>query len=203
MAKNLFEGRYRIWILIILVVVIVFVIVFPYLYLIYPTQKKTVPEQTGKTPVRENVTKTVGMPIKMVVRIEADGEILHYSNETYWNEADFSIILESKDKFSSNLTNNYVKSLKIYGLKVTNANVQFNEKEMKTVFTCDIKGAMYAKNSYDFTWFLSKFPFDLYAFHQSNNRLTYIGPLNNVEVEIYLIFPFPISHCHAHVWPSG
>ena len=200
MVKNLFEGKYRIWLLIIFIVVVAFLFMFPYLHLI---QKKTVSEEVEKTPVkRENITKTVGKPIKMVIRIEADGEILHYSNETYWSKENFSIILGSREEFSSNLINNYTNSLKNYGLKVTNPNVEFNEEEMKTVFTCDIEGAMYAKKSYDFTWFLSKFPFDLYAFNQSSNSLTYIGSLNNIEVEIYLIFPFPISHCHAHIWSS-
>ena len=158
---------------------------------IYSIQKKSMPERRGITSV------------KMVIRIEADEEILHYSNETYWSEKYFSTILGIKDRFSSSLINNYTEKLKNFGLEVSNANVEFDEKEMKTIFTCDIKGAMYAKNSYDFTWFLSEFPFDLYAFSQSNNTLTYIGSLNNVEIEIYLIFPFPISHCHAHVWPSG
>ena len=201
MVKNLFKSKYHMWVFIILIVVVASLFMFPYLHLI---QKKTVPKEVGKTPVkRENITKTAGEPIKMVIRIVADGEILHYSNETYWSKEDFSIILGSREEFSSNLINNYTNSLKNYGLKVINPDVEFNVEEMKIVFTCDIEGAMYAKKSYDFTWFLSKFPFDLYAFNQSSNRLTYIGSLNNVEVEIYLIFPFPLSHCHAHVWPSG
>jgi len=45
-------------------------------------------------------------------------------------------------------------------------------------------------------------PFDLYQFKQSEKELDYEGEINGVTTKIRLAFPYPIAHCHEHVWPG-
>lgn len=139
---------------------------------------------------------------KSVVQITAEGEILHYQNQSFWSEDDFSKILKSKDKFMLDEINSFNNSLQKHGIVMVNPKVEFDKENKSTKLICDIKGAMYSTNSYDFHWLLADLPFDLYAFEQSEKELTYQGKINGVPTTIKLIFPYKISHCHEHVWLS-
>lgn len=68
--------------------------------------------------------------------------------------------------------------------------------------SCDIQGAMYSTNSYDFHWLLAALPFDLYKFKQKEKELVYNGDVNSIPTTIWLKFDFPITHCHEHVWSA-
>jgi hypothetical protein len=78
---------------------------------------------------------------------------------------------------------------------------KFNEKKKSTTLKCDLKGAMYSTNSYDFHWLLRNLPFDLYQFKKLEKELHYDGKVNDVPMRIRLIFPYTVAHCHEHVWP--
>jgi len=114
----------------------------------------------------------IGAEARQIIYIQAEAEILHYSRQSFWTDEEFSKILESKGKFESE----YVAS--------------------------DIEGAMYSADSYDFDWLLGDLPFDLYQFEQSERELDYEGEVNATDTRIRLIFPYPIAHCHEHVWPA-
>ena len=159
------------------------------------------------TVISVNVIETIG-PLefgnltKSVIEVRAEGEILHYQNQSFWSEDSFSEILKWKDNFKFEEINSFNDSLQKYGKVMVNPEVEFNKENKSTTLICDIKGAMYGTNSYDFHWLLADLPFDLYAFKQSEKELTYEGEINSVPTTIKLIFPYTIAHCHEHVWPS-
>jgi len=146
------------------------------------------------TPIR--------VALKCVIRVEADGATLHYQNKSFWDKNSFLEIIKSKDKFKLEEINSFNKSLQTYGNVMINPKVEFDEESKSTTLVCDIKGAMYSANSYDFHWLLADLPFDLYAFSQSEKELTYEGEINGVPTTIKLIFSYTIAHCHEHVWSS-
>ena len=141
--------------------------------------------------------------LKRIVKVEAEEEMLHYWNESFWDENSFSEILKSRDEFKLEEINYLNRSLQKYGKVMVNPDVKFDEKNKSTILICDIKGAMYSENSYDFHWLLANLPFDLYAFKQYEKELKYEGEINGILTTIKLIFPFKIAHCHEHVWKSG
>ena len=57
---------------------------------------------------------------KSVVQITAEGEILHYQNQSFWSEDDFSNILKSKDKFMLDEINSFNNSLQKQGIVMVN-----------------------------------------------------------------------------------
>mgnify|MGYP001066961605 CR=1 FL=1 len=139
---------------------------------------------------------------KQIIKIKAEGEILHYQKASFWNEKAFSEILESKQEFESKEIDTFKKNLKKYNKHIINPKVEFDEARKSTILISDIKGAMYSTDSYDFHWLLGDLPFDLYQFKQSEKELNYEGEVNGVPTTIRLIFPYTIAHCHEHVWPA-
>jgi len=140
--------------------------------------------------------------MKRVIEVRAEGEVLHYENQSFWNESAFSNILNSEKEFKSEQINSLNISLQKYGKVMLNPNVEIDEENKSTTLICDVDGAMYSKDSYEFHWLLADLPFDLYAFEQSENELVYKGEIDNVPTTIKLLFPFPINHCHEHVWSA-
>ena len=51
-------------------------------------------------------------------------------------------------------------------------------------------------------WLLGPLGFDLYAFEaEGKEKLRWEGELQGVPMTIVLVFPWPLSHCHYHIWP--
>jgi len=147
-------------------------------------------------------TSTSGKLTKSVIEVRAEEKILHYQRQSFWSGDSLSEILKSKGAFTCEEIDSFNVSLQKYGKTLVNATVEFDEENRSSRLVCDIEGAMYSPNSYDFHWLLADLPFDLYAFKQSENELLYEGEINGVPTEIKLIFPYSIAHCHEHVWPS-
>lgn len=180
-------------IIIISIIVVVSLIVASYIWYLYlPVHHQKTPETTGLK----------GMT-KVIVTINAEGELLHYKNQSFWSEDVFNKMLSSKDEYTSTIINSFKEDVEPYGLTVIDPEVVFDEEDDSVALVCDIKGAMYASNSYNFQWLVQKLPVDLYGFNQSRYKLVYESELNGVSVEITLIFPFVLEHCHAHVWPAN
>ena len=140
-------------------------------------------------------------PSANAITIRAEGEILHYQKESSWKDVDFSEILASKKKFETDETDSFNKSLERYNVQAFDIEYEFHEKRKSITLKCDVKGALYSTNSYDFHWLLGDLPFDLYQFEQHEKELSYDGKVNGVPTEIRLIFSYTIAHCHEHVWP--
>ncbi|MEA3442781.1 MAG: hypothetical protein U9R04_04780 [Chloroflexota bacterium] len=141
-------------------------------------------------------------PLENAIEIKAEGKILHYQRESFWNSEDFSGILESKKEFEAEESDSFEKALENYDLGVINLEFQVDEARKTSILMGDIKGAVYNTNSYEFHWLLGDLPFDLYQFQQSKKELNYEGEVNGVPTTIRLVFPYTIAHCHEHVWPS-
>lgn len=137
-----------------------------------------------------------------VIEIKPKGKILQYKKESFWEERDFSKILKAKSKFESEEINSFKRKTEKYDVYVLNPKVGFDTSKRVTVLTCDIKGAMYSNDSYSFHWLLAGLPFDLYQFQQYERELIYKGKIKSVPTTIMLVFPYPITHCHEHIWPK-
>ncbi len=144
----------------------------------------------------------IGAEARQIIYIQAEAEILHYSRQSFWTDEEFSKILESKGKFESEYVASFQHDLENYDKQVFNGEVIFDKSRKSTTLVCDIEGAMYSADSYDFDWLLGDLPFDLYQFEQSERELDYEGEVNATDTRIRLIFPYPIAHCHEHVWPA-
>ena len=142
-------------------------------------------------------------PFKSMIVIKAEGEILHYQKESFYNKEDFSEVIKSKMKFKSEAIESFNKKMERYNEQASNYEFKVNDKERSIILKCDVRSAMYSTNSYDFHWLLGDLPFDLYQFEQSDKELNYQGKINNIPTTIRLIFPYRLSHCHEHVWPTG
>ncbi len=94
------------------------------------------------------------------------------------------------------------KKTEKYNVPILNPNVEFDAVRKVTVLSCNIKGAMYSSDSYEFHWLLADLSFDLYQFKQYETKLSYEGKINGIPTTIKLIFPYTITHCHEHVWPK-
>jgi len=147
--------------------------------------------------------RTMQMPEKVTIEIKADGEILHYRSVSLYSDKEFQKIIKPAQDYSNKIIGNFKNTLKQYNKKGLNCTYKLDSTEHLTILTCDIRGAIYGTNSYDFHWLLADLPFDLYQFTQSKKELTYSGKIDELPTTIHLIFNFPIAHCHEHVWPAG
>ena len=139
---------------------------------------------------------------KQIIEIKAAGQILNYQCQVFWSEEKYSEILADKAGFKSKEIDSLQKNLQRYNKYIVNPNVEFDEARKSTILMCDVKGATYDTDSYDFHWLLGDLPFDLYQFEQSEKELYYEGEVNSVPTTIRLVFPYAIAHCHEHVWPA-
>ena len=159
--------------------------------------------------------------IKSMVKVETEGLILHYQNESNWEEEQYSVILQDKTKFSSDLIAKFVEDISRLGEKceeVANANVEFNEEKKSTILKCNIHGAISrTENSYHatFFWLLGPLGLDFIDdhFEESERGLFWQGSIEGVPTTVTVKLPaidereyeaweHPIGHCHAHVWWS-
>ncbi len=167
-------------------------------------ESKTTSSRIGnKGTIKAEEIEEIEMPVPttIVLTINAGGKIVHYKKESKWNDRDFSEILATRKDFETGETDLLKKSLEKYNLHAFAIEYEFNEKRKSTTLRCDLTGAMYGTNSYDFHWLLGDLPFDLYQFKKLEKELIYDGKVKAVPTRIRLIFPYAIAHCHEHVWP--
>jgi len=159
-----------------------------------------------------------GGELKNVIEVRAEGTILHYRKESFWNEIKFSEIMENKTDLISDLIQNFNESLSVYGEggeRGTNAQVEINEKNKSTVLRCDVHGAIRKSgNSYHatFFWLLRPLGLDFIDdhFEESREGLSWEGSVSGIQTTItiklppqnvaYAAWQRSIGHCHAHVW---
>jgi len=159
-----------------------------------------------------------GGELKNVIEVRAEGTILHYQKESFWNETKFSEIMENKTDFIFDLIKNFNESLSVCGEggeRAINAQVEINEKNKSTILRCDIYGAIRKSgNSYHATFFWLLRPLELDFiddhFEESREGLSWEGSVSGIQTTItiklppqnvaYVAWQHPIGHCHAHVW---
>jgi len=151
-----------------------------------------------KTPIIEDVG-----PLSNVIHIEAEGDILHYQRESFWNSGDFFRLLESKESFTTSEIDSFKETLERYNRQAVGSEVRFNQSKKSVVLTCDIKGAKEG-DWFDFDWLLRPYNLDFIDSHFEikEGELSWEGKIQGVETVISLSFPYSISNCHEHVWPA-
>jgi regulatory protein YycI of two-component signal transduction system YycFG len=178
----------------ILIFIILLVLLVAGIFLIQTGKEEKLGGEEGKVQAGEIKLKS------QVIETKAEGEIIHYFQESFYSEDDFSTILENKERFKSNQIELLEKEL----IGVSTENFEFNLDQAKksVILKCDIRGASYATNSYDMHFLLGNWPFDLYQFKKEEKKLVYEGEIDGVPTKIVFEFPYSLSHCHEHVWPK-
>jgi len=159
-------------------------------------------ESTTQTPAKTN------NPIKIDIRTEVERVIIHYQEESFWTDDEFSRILENKNKFRSDFIEKFSDNVSKYGERketVANAEIEFNSERKSTILKCDVHDAV-SKSGNDyhstFRWFLGPLGLDFLDdhFERFGNKLSWEGSINDVRYTIVLNFPASIDNCHAHIW---
>jgi hypothetical protein len=134
------------------------------------------------------------------IEMEAEEAVLHYQENLFWSENQFSEIMGGQDGFRSAQIDQFKST---YGKQAINARVEFDETKNLTILTCDVHGTK-MDNTFDFHWFLNPLGLDFIDnhFQKSENELSWEGAIDGIATTIVLRFPFTINHCHAHVWPA-
>jgi len=135
-----------------------------------------------------------------IIRIDAKGDVLYYQENLFWDERKFSEILADKSEFSYHQIEKFKKT---YEVDVDNFRVEFIMERNSTLLSCDVHDK-FTGNWYDFHWFLNPLGLDFLdsPFDKSERVLSWKGPIEEIPTSIVLEFTFPISNCHAHVWPK-
>jgi hypothetical protein len=164
-------------------------------------------------------TPTAMEKMEQIVKVEAEGVILHCQAESLWSEDKFSAISQIRDDFSSDLIEKFTDDVSKHGERgeyVTNAYVEFNEERKSTILRCDVEGAVRkSENEYSatFFWLLSPLGLDFIDndFEESEKGLSWEGLVNGIPARVsvdlpaidgsvYKAWEHPVGHCHAHVW---
>jgi hypothetical protein len=136
---------------------------------------------------------------KRIIRIEAEGDVLHYQETLFWDERKFSEILMDESEVSSHQIEKFKKTYKV---NADNFRVEFVKDKNSALLKCDVHGK-FIGNWYDFHWFLNPLRLDFLdsPFDKSERTLAWKGLIDGISTSIVLEFAFPFSNCHAHVWP--
>ena len=139
--------------------------------------------------------------IKRVIKIEAEGGVLYYQGESFWDEESFYEILSSKEKFETKEIDSFERDVERYARFIVNPEIKFDEAKRSTLVLCDVKGAKEG-SWYDFDWFLRPLGLDFLDSHfkRKDVELYWEGEVRGAKTTISIKFAFPISNCHEHVW---
>lgn len=135
----------------------------------------------------------VGNPIKEIITITAEGDLLNFERKSFWSEEDFSKILDLKEEFEEKAINSFRDNFLKNKIEISNLNFEILEKEKITVLSCYLKGALTEKDSFEFSWLLKNFPFDFSQFQVFDKSLIFTGQIKETKIEIYIEFPFSIE----------
>jgi|GEM_PF-3430054 len=135
-----------------------------------------------------------------IIRMDAEGDVIHYEETLFWDEEAFSEILEDESRFLVTSKNEFSDT---FGADADNFDVELVEDNNSAVFSCDIHEKFNGER-YDFLWFLNPLGLDFIdsSFSRSEKQLSWGGVLEGKKTVIVLSFSFSIDNCHAHVWEN-
>jgi len=152
---------------------------------------------------------------------EENGSFLWYNQELYWDEEQFNEEYEKYSTDKAGYLKNFVESLSegwsSHRVEATDWTISFRSKyELATdvatysaLIRCRVSGSGAvsegAHPTFIFNWLLEPMGFDLYALEYTPDRtaLVWEGELGHIPTTITLRFPWPIGHCHYHIWYRG
>jgi len=152
------------------------------------------------------------------ITVEVEGTTIHYQKQSFWEESEFSEILENKEEFENVVIHCLNEDLSRYGERgeyATGAEVIIDEKKKATVLKCDIHGAISeSEGEYyaTFKWLLVPLGLDFIDdnFKESKEGLSWEGEVGGIQTGITIKLPpqesvyeawkRPVGHCHGHVW---
>ena len=142
-------------------------------------------------------------PLRNAIKIKAEGVVLHYQRESFWNDKQFSNFLESKEEFEAKEINSFKRTLERYNRYAVNHKIEFDESKKSIVLISDIEGAKEG-SWFDFDWLLRPYDLDFIDSHfqRKEKELYWEGEAERVKTTISIKFPYPISNCHEHAWPA-
>ena len=152
------------------------------------------------------------------ITVEVEGTIIHYQKQSFWNESEFSAILENKEEFKNAVIQDFDE--KMYherGEYAVGADVEFDEMKKATVLKCDVHDAIRESDGEyyaTFKWLLVPFGLDFIDdnFEESKEGLSWDGEVAGIPTSITIKLPPQESvyaawerlpspgHCHGHVW---
>jgi hypothetical protein len=142
-------------------------------------------------------------PFRNAIEIKAEGEVLHYRRESFWNDKQFAKFLETKEDFEAKEIDSFKRTLERYKRYAVNHKIAFDESNKAIVLISDIQGAK-ERSWFDFDWFLRPYDLDFIDSHfqRKGKELCWEGEAKGVKTTISIKFPYPISNCHEHAWPA-
>jgi hypothetical protein len=160
-------------------------------------------ESKGATKKEELPKIEEVRPLRNAIEIKAEGEVLHYQKESFWNDKQFSRLLELKEEIKVKEIDSFKRTLGRYNRYAVNHKIEFDESKKSIVLICYIKGAKEG-SWFDFDWFLRPYNLDFINnhFQRKEKELYWEGKIERVKTTINIKFPYSISNCHEHVWPA-
>ena len=150
------------------------------------------------------------------ITVEVEGTVIHYQKQSFWNESEFSAILENTEEFKNAVIQDFNE--KMYherGEYAVGADVEFDETKKATVLKCDVHDAIRESDGEyyaTFKWLLVPFGLDFIDdnFGKSKEEFSWDGEVDGIPTNISIKLPLqetvyaaweqPVGHCHAHVW---
>jgi len=150
------------------------------------------------------------------ITVEVEGTVIHYQKQSFWNESEFSAILENTEEFKNAVIQDFDE--KMYherGEYAVGADVEFDETKKATVLKCDVHDAIRESDGEyyaTFKWLLVPFGLDFIDdnFGKSKEEFSWDGEVDGIPTNISIKLPLqetvyaaweqPVGHCHAHVW---
>ena len=152
------------------------------------------------------------------ISAEIEWTVIHYQQQSSWNESEFSAIMNNKEEFKNAVITDFNEKLSGYGEGgeyAVGADVEFEETRKATVLKSDVHGAITRRDdSYraTFLWLLRPLGLSFINnnFKGSKEGLSWAGEVNGVPTSITIELPpqesvyeawqHPVGHCHGHVW---
>jgi len=169
--------------------------------------------------VQPGVVPETGL-LENYITVEVGGTVIHYQKQSFWNESEFSAILENKEEFKNAVIKDFTEKLSEYGERgeyAVGADVKIDEAKKATVLKCDIHGAIRESDGEyyaTFKWLLVPFGLDFIDdnFEESKEGLSWDGEVAGIPTNISIKLPLQETvyaawerlpspgHCHGHVW---
>ncbi len=167
--------------------------------------------------VQSGVVPETGL-LENNIMVEVEGTIIHYQKQSFWNESEFSAIMENREEFKNAVIEDFTEKLSGYGERgesAVGADVEFEETKRATVLKCDVHDAITKSDDgyrATFIWLLSPLGLSFIRnnFEESKEELSWKGEAGSIPTSITIKLPpqesvyeaweQPVGHCHGHVW---